>query len=141
MLAPARFVVLVCVFVRVRFVFTHPPAQWLRADAFVKFVHLSAAGRLSGDDKPGGAHCGHCGARVYLEGCAPAMAATRLPSSSTPLFCAPAFLPSTSSPPAKKPRLAVDIIKALGEAKALKDSGCIGSPELAKLKDKLFRGE
>ena len=58
-LAFARFVDLVCFFlcvcVCVRF-FTHPPAQWLRADAFVKFVHLGAAGRLSGDGKPGGAH-------------------------------------------------------------------------------------
>ena len=98
--------------------------------SYIGFTHTFTKQQGMPDVKP----CGHCGARVYLEGCVRAGAAAGPSSSST----SPA---SALPPPAKKTRLAMDIIKALGEAKALKDSGCIGSPELAKLKDKLFRGE
>ena len=98
--------------------------------SYIGFTHTFTKQQGMPDVKP----CGHCGARVYLEGCVGAGAAAGPSSSST----SPA---SALPPPAKKARLAMDIIKALGEAKALKDSGCIGSPELAKLKDKLFRGE
>lgn len=127
--------------------------------------------------------CGHCGARVYLEGCdrvSPANAATcpildslaaslapfaassaSAASSSTPTpLAAPSracpildslgyaaastatsCASASSTPPSKKPRLASDTVKALVDAKALKDHGCIGSPEFAKLKESLLRGE
>ena len=103
------------------------------------FTHTFKKQKGMPDVKP----CGHCGARVYLEGCVPCVPAFAAagPTSSSTSPIAPHSLPSAVSQPAKKPRLAVDIIQALKEAKALKDSGCIGSPELAQLKAKLFRGE
>ena len=53
---------------------------------------------------------------------------------------------SSSSPcgvgtPAKRPRLALEVVQALADAKTLKDAKCISSPEFHKLKDQLLRGE
>ena len=53
---------------------------------------------------------------------------------------------SSSSPcgvdtPAKRPRLALEVVQALADAKTLKDAKCISSPECHKLKDQLLRGE
>ena len=115
-------------------------AQMSTRVAYIRFTHTFSKQQGVPDVKP----CGHCGARVYLEGCGggpPAIAASAPASSSISPASASVSFPSAISPAAKKPRLAMDIVRALGEAKALKDSGCIGSPEFNKLKDQLLRGE
>lgn len=75
--------------------------------------------------------CGHCGARVYLEGVDSGVAGAASGSGASG---------QADFPLAKKPRLAVDVIQALKDAKDLKDAGLLTSPELQKLKDKLFDG-
>ena len=96
--------------------------------------------------------CGHCGARVYLEAwdekvgsvvgaAAPGPSgAARLPSfggGAVPAL--PVATVASSSPSAKKARLATEVVKALAEAKALMDAGCIGSGDFDKLKGKLLK--
>ena len=128
--------------------------------SYLRFTQVFIKEEGVPDVKP----CGHCGARLYLEGAdpwparvrtsvAPASASSASATSSACIGLAgTATLPaspaaSTASasgvgaPPPKKTRMAVDIIKAIGDAKALKDSGCIGSPDFAKLRDQLLRGE
>ena len=76
--------------------------------------------------------CGHCGARVYLEGLCGAHA------TSSSAIAAPTG-PQPSTP--KKRRLsAADVVKELADAKALKDAGLLSSPELRDLKDRLLQG-
>ena len=47
----------------------------------------------------------------------------------------------TDGTPAKKPRLAIDVVQALMDAKSLKEAGCIDSPTFADLKARLLHGE
>ena len=76
--------------------------------------------------------CGHCGARVYLEG----LCAAHATSSSA--IAAPTG-PQPSTP--KKRRLsAADVVKELTGAKALKDAGLLSSPELRLLQVPYYEG-
>ena len=47
----------------------------------------------------------------------------------------------TDGTPAKKPRLAINVVQALMDAKSLKEAGCIDSPTFADLKARLLHGE
>ena len=76
--------------------------------------------------------CGHCGARVYLEGLCAAHA------TSSSVIAAPTG-PQPSIP--KKRRLsAANVVKEFTCAKALEDAGLLSSPELRDLKDRLLQG-
>ena len=114
--------------------------------ARIKYLQLSHT-YADGVDRVECDPCGHCGARLYLEG-EVGPAPLSLPAASVPPASAgvlpppPPPLPAPgSAPAAKRSKTAKDIIHELAQAKSLKDAGVIDSPELKKLKDKLLKDE
>ena len=114
--------------------------------SYIKFNVEFKKGKGAAEVKP----CGHCGARVYLEGVGvvaqlAAQLAGAPPSEQSSAASQPVGGYAVThtravdgqGTPLKRPRLAADTIKALIDAKALKDAGVIDSPEFRKLKDEL----
>ena len=100
--------------------------------------------------------CGHCSARLYLEGknAAPNIPAAALPSSvpsASAVAALPRVPPAGSSPPApaahaqgppaKKARTANDVVQRLTELKALLDNGSISPWDFFSLKTRLLNGD
>ena len=116
---------------------TYETTQMSKRVAYMKLTHT-----YEEKDRIECAPCGHCGARVHLEGEASSSTAD---GAGTPAqaACVNGGLASSgaaaSQPEAKRPKLAKDIVHELTAAKALKDAGVIDSPELKKLKENLFK--
>ena len=92
--------------------------------------------------------CGHCGARVYLEGVAgpaapPVMAAAIPTPSPIPVLGDQASVSAEPhvEPEQKKARTSTDIIKNLQEAVALKDQGVLDAAAFETLKEQILRGD
>ena len=133
-------------------------AQMSNRIDYIRFTHEFKKNPNVPEVKP----CGHCGARVYLEGFSsastPALAylgdvavhlgVSLAPSGGVSLgaaSCVPAA-PSVAhefaaGTPAKKTRLATEVVQALSDAKALQDAGCISSANFNKLRDELLGGD
>ena len=78
--------------------------------------------------------CGHCGARVYLEGRSTATPVTEAASSS-----ADAAAPAPRTPPKRK--TGQEMVQALKDLKDLKDACVLDTPELQRLKAKVLSGD
>ena len=86
-------------------------------------------------------YCGHCAARVYLEGKALLDNPQNLPSPTAPPPPAVGSLANSEEPLRKKPRTAGECVQELKDLKALLDSGALTSDEFADLKGRLLRGD
>ena len=76
-------------------------------------------------------HCGHCTARLFLEGRSQPEASASTPS----------VLEGTAEPATKRPRTAKDCLTELKDLKALLDCNALTPDEFTDLKAKLLRGE
>ena len=92
--------------------------------------------------------CGHCTARLYLEGRAvhdggPALALA--PRRPTPPDNHPratdAAATASAAPAAKRPRIAQECLQELKDLKQLLDAGVLNAEEFAELKARLLRGD
>ena len=111
----------------------------------IKYACLSYA--FVGDERKECLPCGHCGAVLYMEGCA-AMPAQEVASSSQAAVMLTQPLPLTqlvamefgpSETPAKRQRTASDMVAELKTLNDLKDAERLNKPQFNSLKDTLLR--
>ena len=79
-------------------------------------------------------HCGHCAARLYLEGKAPAPHDAARPTAAAALLPSP----SAASSPKKRRLNPQEVVKELTDLKALLDAGLLTRSELDDLKNRLL---
>ena len=79
-------------------------------------------------------HCGHCAAKLFLEG----KATLDAPRAVQQLTDRPAN--ASSGPPAKRQRVALECVAELKELKGLLDSGVLTQAEFCDLKTRILDG-
>ena len=97
----------------------------------LKHTYVDGVDRVEADP------CGHCGARVYMEG----VRAASAPAPAAPLAPALAATPAPAVPPAKRRRTATEVVNELHRASELLDKGVLTAAEVQLLKEQLLRGD
>lgn len=86
-------------------------------------------------------HCGHCSARLYLEGKASFQRPFPFQQQPSPLPRSPLVPDERREPGAKKRRTVQDCLQELQDLKQLLDAGVLSQREFSDLKERLLKGD